>query len=120
MIDSDLEDILRAWWHQDRDDATSDLGYPSTCPSCRGYRSDDDPIDQLDSRRAVHEAVEHALQLLTDEQRVCIGVMARNLTSGSHVWKSPRLPADADRIAVLQRDSLEALRKALERMYIPA
>lgn len=118
MIDpgDDLAELLVLWWRAERWTG-SPMGYPTECPSTRGYRSsrrgDDDPVTDAMLYRTAVRAISAAVDALQDQQRVAVHLVARNLCSGADVWRSSRLPAPGPELDAICASAFAALRVAL-------
>lgn len=101
-VSDDLDELLRLWWHAERMGSVA-MGYPTECPSTRGYRARNrDTSDEADSLHfsLVVARIDAAIERLEPAHRSAIHVIARNLATGSSVWSSARIPAGAEGQAV--------------------
>jgi len=100
-----LDDILSRWhsWAKNykanqqtpRDPVFRDA------KSGRGWDSTDEIIED-EITNSMMEAVDFQVGEMRDPHRAAVYVLARNLSTGRHVWLSPRLPADPlERAAVV-------------------
>lgn len=111
-----VRQMLGLWWQADRRGLCSGMGYPSECPSTRGYRAGyrgGDAEAESHELADILRAVSRAVDGLPRDQSLCAGVLARAEATGAAVWRNPRLPGDPDLIAALERATLDALAMAL-------
>lgn len=111
-----VRQMLGLWWQADRRGMCSGMGYPSECPSTRGYRAGyrgGDAEAESNELAEILRAVSRAVDGLPRDQQICAGVMARAEATGAAVWRNPLLPGDPDLIAALERATLDALAMAL-------
>jgi hypothetical protein len=109
---NDLISLL-VLWHR-LEDASSALGYPPECPSCREYLTSRQ-YDDVNGAFETHERGIMALRVgraadgLEEPYRTAIFIFARNRATGRTVWTSPRLPADKEERAELVANALAML-----------
>lgn len=94
-IPDEVADLLLLWWRSEsRAKAVS--GYPTECPSTRGYtsryRGGADDVDSLRESRIVAR-VAATIDALDPDMRSAAHILARNLATGLQVWSSARIPA---------------------------
>jgi hypothetical protein len=115
-VDAILDDLLRSWHFRCQlDDAE---GYYRVNPACLMFRSSrqyDDSNGALDSdnRNTVLEAFDAAVFRLEQPYLYAIQVQARNLATGSWVWRHPRLPEPGPKLAEI----VSVARRELMRLY---
>lgn len=107
-------DALLIIWHTWASSESVGQGYPSEAPGTKMYRVsrqydyENGAIDgEVDS--TVASAVDHLVDTLVDPYRTAIRLNAKNLKTGVHVWRSPRLtfdPVERARIVVEARSQL--------------
>ena len=100
-----LDDLLIRWHHACTHYRHT-RGFNSRAPGTDGYRPSrqyDDTNGALDHHLEASqvEAVEFEVSQRPEPHRSAIHTNARNLSTGSAVWSSPRLPADLAERAVL-------------------
>lgn len=107
-----LDDILCRWHIWSRSyQPIADVG---TTPMFKGARAGRqwDTMDEVIEREidgGTMAAVEFHIYELPPIQRTALQINARNLATGRSVWKSERLPQDAEERAVLLLESRNAL-----------
>jgi len=110
-----LDDLL-CKWHQWQQGARVARGFNQSAVGMEGYRTSrqyDDANGALDAHvdDVIMKAVDHEVNELDDPHRTAIYCLARALTLGVMVFRSPRLPLDAaqfDEIIALARRALVA------------
>lgn len=121
MTSEELDTLLRAWHsHMNRTDES--LGYPTECPSTRGYRSsqqwrgcdvdDDGDVYLTAPDPFVAKAGELVQKLVNGMDRMhqmALAYQARSLATGVWAIRHPRLPNDQDELAMLIADARSAL-----------
>ena len=101
-----LDDLLIRWHHACKHYRHT-RGFNSRAPGTDGYRPSrqyDDTNGALDHHLEASqvEAVDFEVSQLQEPYRSAIHANARNLSSGSTVWSSPRIPSDpAERTALI-------------------
>lgn len=94
-VPESLAELLLMWWAAESR-GTVTLGYPTECPSTRGYCSrsrlwDEDHADQVHAS-AIVQRVSSAIDRLEPAERSAVHVLTRNLATGVEVWRSARIP----------------------------
>lgn len=113
-------DNLLVEWHQWAK-GFAPLGSHSTAPMFQGLTSSrqwDSESDVLDSdlHNSQMETVDFCINEMPPEHRTAIGINARNLSTGKHVWTSARLPVDLQE----RQELLSRARQDLTRRLIAA
>lgn len=94
-IPDEVADLLLLWWRSESR-AKAVAGYPTECPSTKGYSPrvrgyDAETVDSLrESRIAARVAA--VVAALDPDMRSAAHIMARNLVTGATVWSSARIP----------------------------
>lgn len=114
---SQLDDVLIRWHRWSASEQYSP-GYPGETSYCRMWRvsrqhDDRDSIAESAVESYLMNAVDAAVHRLDRLERIALGIQARNLATGSHVWSSPALPK-GDELVTLMADARLQLRNALE------
>jgi len=111
VIDEDLilNDLLSRWHTWASDERTA-LGYPTTAAGAAQYRCSrqyDDANGALDQdvENVIMSGVDGCINSVSQPWRNALYINARNLSTGSTVWRSPRLPADDLARALLVADA---------------
>ena len=100
-------------WHK-LEDASSALGYPPECPSCREYLTSRQ-YDDVNGAFETHEQgvmalrVGKAVMSLADPYRIAMCEFARNRATGRTVWLNPRLQVDKEERAEIVANALSML-----------
>lgn len=97
-VDEILNDLLGRW-HRWCIHTPPNTGFYKENPSCKLYRTSrqhDDINGALDSdaENSVMQAVDYAIDRMEQPYKTAVEFNARNLATGTSVWRSPRLPAD--------------------------
>lgn len=113
----DLAELLMLWWRAQKGAWRAGLGYPSECPSTRGYvahsRWDaDNGVDDAQIDAMLARAVDEAMGRLSAEQTAAITMLARSLCTGASVWHSPRIPVGEAGESIC-RQAIDVMRTAL-------
>lgn len=92
---------LLVLWHNYESGWSPVEGYPTECPSTRGYRTsrqydDNNGAFETDARGKLAAHIGHVIRSIDDPWRTALCILARNRATGAQVWTSPRLPADKD------------------------
>jgi hypothetical protein len=82
--------------------------------SSRGYESESDITEATLHGKQMESINFHVFELPSMQWITAIQMQARNIATGTHVWRSPRLPADIEARAVLLRDARNALVEKLQ------
>ena len=122
MGSSERLDHLLIAWHRSLDRMGSGLGYPSECPSCRGYRSsrhwhgtdvDEDGQVYLDTPdpliAGTGSFVGRLIEQLEQAHQMALAYEARALAIGNYAFRNPRLPSDPQRLSLLISEARGAL-----------
>ena len=109
--DFDQLELLALWWKAERE-WTPVQGYPTECPSTRGWRSsrqydDTNGAEETDARGMLIRHVSQAVNSIQDPHRTALYMLARNHVNRAAVWQSARLPQDQDERAALVAEALE-------------
>jgi hypothetical protein len=114
-IESLLSDLLQSWhsWAM----GYKHVGGINSSPMFRGSkpnktREDDDGIDGS-LHNSTMETIDGQVMEMEPVHRTVLQLQARNLCTGVSVWRSPRLPDDAEERAVLL---IEARNKLMRRL----
>ena len=111
-----VRQMLGLWWLADRRGLCAGMGYPSECPSTRGYRAGyrgGDAEAESHELADILRAISRAVDGLPSDQALCAGAIGQAEATGAAVWRNPRLPDDPGLIAALERATLDALAMAL-------
>jgi hypothetical protein len=114
-----LDSLLSEWYQWAK--GFNPLGSHSTAPmfqgltSSRQWDSESDVLD-ADLHNSQMETVDFHITELCPEHRTAIGIHARNLATGKHVWTSARLPLDLQE----RQELLGRARQDLTRRLIAA
>ncbi len=115
-LETQLNETLVDWYRWAKGYNFS--GYSSVCkqfkdtPSPRQWESTADLADES-QHKSTMKAVQFAVDSLTDVHRTAINLLARNLSTGSSVWQSARLPLDPIARSGIVMDAKMALRRKL-------
>lgn len=125
MTSEDIDCILIAW-HRAQARAPIATGYPTECPSTRGYRSSaqwrgtdvDDDGDVYETApdayvAGVARTVDQIVNRMEQMHQIALAYQARALAIGSYAMRNPRLPSSADELSMLIADARQALVIAL-------
>lgn len=126
MNSDELDALLMAWHrHMNREDAA--LGYPTECPSTRGYRAsqqwrgcdvDDDGDVYLTAPdpfvAKAGELVQRLVNGMDRMHQMALAYQARTLVTGVWAIRHPRLPSDQDELVMLIADARSALMVLLD------
>lgn len=121
MTSEELDTLLRAWHrHMNRTDES--LGYPTECPSTRGYRASQQWRGcDVDDAGSVYltapdpfvaragEIVQRLVNGMDRMHQMALAYQARSLVTGVWAIRHPRLPSDKDELAMLIADARSAL-----------
>lgn len=112
-----LDDLLIRW-HRWASSEGYGTGYPSQSTYCRMYRPSrqyDDSNGSLDAsiEDRLMTSVDAVIHTLNRQHVAALSVNARNLSTGSSVWNSPRLP-QGEELLTLIAGARDALRDALD------
>lgn len=111
-----LDDILAEWHRWCRSFSyAKDIGPSAMWHDAQTPRHWDSSSTIADDtiRHSRMEAVDFHISELQPLYRTALQIEARNLNSGKAVWISPRLPADAQKRAVLVGQAREAITRRL-------
>ena len=105
---------LLVMWHQSASHWLPVAGYPQECPSTAGYRTsrqydDGNGAGEADERHRLVLHIGHAIDRVAEPYRTALCILARNRSTGSAAWHSPRLPTDADARAEMVSEALDLL-----------
>lgn len=114
-----LNDLLSRW-HRFAASTPPNTGFPKANAACKLYRTSrqydtDNGAFDSDGEAAIMEAVDHAIDSMEQPWRTAVEFNARNLATGTGVWRSPRLPADGIERAHLVMHARAKLLLLLER-----
>lgn len=109
----DILDMLVFWWNYERGWLPVD-GYPTECPSTRGYKvssqyDDTNGAQDTDARGMLAKRIGQAVASIGEPYRSALYLLARNRATGVSVWVSPRLPTDDDERAQIVSDAVDKL-----------
>lgn len=110
-MEIDPYELLVLWWRSEQQWSPVE-GYPSECPSTRGWRTsrqydDGNGAFETDARGQLIRHIGHVVASIDEPYRSALYLVARNRASGVSVWDSPRLPKDEmQRMAVIS-DAVE-------------
>lgn len=113
-----LDDLL-ARWHTWQADYTPVRGHKGRALVCgdynagRHYDAENGVEDDAIERRTM-QAVDYHVASLPDQERIAICMEARNLAAGVAVFRSPRLPAGAELLAIVKTARSMLTRKLLQ------
>lgn len=118
MIEAELDSLLRLW-HQWASGFNPARGYPTSIPTRRMHTISNQYADQngaLDRQidDVVAQAIEAEWCQMEDPHKTAIAINARNLCTGSTVWKSVRLPEDKTAIAIILIEARNIMLKRLQ------
>ncbi len=116
---ADLDDLLIRW-HAWQQSYTPTRAFRSRALVCGEYNAgrhwdDDNGVSDAEAERRTMRAVDDAVSRMDGQHRMAIQIEARNLSVGSAVFRSPRLPAGRNECAQLLRDARGALIRILLR-----
>lgn len=116
---ADLDDLLSRW-HAWQQSYTPARAFRSRALVCGDYHAgrhwdEDNGVSDAEAERRTMRAVDDAVSRLDSQHRMVIQIEARNLSVGSAVFRSPRLPVGRDECAKLLRDARAALIRLLLR-----
>lgn len=116
-IDTVLNDLLCSW-HRWTSRYRYGRGYPSADVACRPARASrqyDDENGALDAAldNSIMEAFDAAMNRVEQPGYTALACLARNLSVGACVWKSPRLPQDPIERGILLMEARNKLLKEL-------
>jgi hypothetical protein len=83
----------------------------------RQYDDENGALDALVDRLTI-AAVDRQIQVMQQPHRTAIAIQARNLSTGSKVWKSSRLPDDPAECKAVVREARNMLMERLLTMGI--
>lgn len=112
-----LDDLLAEWHHWCRSfQYAKDIGPSAMWHDAQTPRHWDSTSTIADDaiRNTRMEALDFHINELQPLYRTALQIEARNLHSGKAVWTSPRLPADADKRALIVGQARYALLLRLE------
>lgn len=121
MTSEELDTLLCSWHgHMNRD--TERLGYPTECPSTRGYRASQQWRGcDVDDSGSVYltapdpfvaragDIVQRLVNGMECLHQMALAYQARALVTGVWSIRHPRLPNDQDELAMLIADARSAL-----------
>lgn len=110
----DALSLLVLWWRAEAQWSPVE-GFPRECPSTTGWRAsrqydfgvDSNGAGETAERGALIRHVGHVVNSLEEPYRTALYLLARNRATGVSVWRSPRLPEDADERAELVAEALQ-------------
>lgn len=102
---------LVLWWKYESQ-YTPVKGYPSECPSARDYRTsrqhdDTNGAAETDARGKEAARIGRIVNAMGEPYRTALYMLARNRANGSSVWRSARLPEDAQARSEVVAEALE-------------
>lgn len=114
-IDSLLSEMLQAWhrWAA----GYQHVGGINTSPMFRGgkpnnTRQDDDGVDGS-LHNSTMETIDAQIMDMEPTHRTVLQLQARNLVTGVAVWRSPRLPDDAEERTIILIEARNRLMRRL-------
>lgn len=114
-----LDDLLSRWHWWDKHRPIQRQAKASACgfEAYRTSRQYDDANGALDTdlECSTMRQVDHEVQQMADPYRSAVYELARNISTGYSVWRSPRLPADAMARAAVIVTARKMLTLRLER-----
>jgi hypothetical protein len=112
-VNRDIDPIeLLILWHRYESQWLPVEGYPSECPSTRGYQAS----RQYDGDNGAADAEEYGrlarhigsiVRQIEDPHRTALCILAANRSSGAAVWRSVILPNDKDELAHLMAEAVD-------------
>jgi hypothetical protein len=122
-LDVILNDLLSRWhWWATQflhgQGYYNDQPYANMAPPLHGNVWNDELANDAKRENAELAEVDHAIDAVPQPHRTALWFNARNLYTGVHVWRSPRLPADAMARAQLVVDARKLLVVELQKREV--